>query len=68
MEFTVPLFGRTVLARRGPATLALRTGAAVVPACLIRQPDDTLKMIIEPELELDRRGRAKRRFEKIPYE
>jgi KDO2-lipid IV(A) lauroyltransferase len=27
----VPFFGRSVLARRGPATLALRTGAAVVP-------------------------------------
>ena len=55
----VPLFGRTVIARRGPATLALRTGAAVIPACLIRQPDDTLKLIIEPELELDRSGKSK---------
>jgi KDO2-lipid IV(A) lauroyltransferase len=55
----VPLFGRTVIARRGPATLALRTGAAVVPASMIRQPDDTLKMVIEPELELDRSGRGK---------
>jgi len=55
----VPLFGRTVIARRGPATLALRTGATVIPACLIRQPDDTLKLIIEPELELDRSGKSK---------
>lgn len=55
----VPLFGRTVIARRGPATLALRTDAAVVPACIIRQPDDTLKLIIEPELELDRSGKGK---------
>jgi len=53
-----PLFGRIVIARRGPATLALRTGATIVPACMIRQPDGTLKLIIEPELELDRSGKG----------
>lgn len=55
----VSLFGRTVTARRGPATLALRTDAAVVPASVIRQPDDTLKLVIEPELDLDRSGKGK---------
>jgi KDO2-lipid IV(A) lauroyltransferase len=55
----VPLFGHTVLARRGPATLALRTGAAVVPACIVRQPDDSLQLVIEPELEFDRSGTTK---------
>lgn len=50
------LFGRPVLARRGPVTLAARTGAAVVPACIVRQPDDTLKLVIEPELDLVRSG------------
>ena len=54
----VTLFGRIVIARRGPATMALRTGAAVVPACMIRQGDGSLKLIIEPELELDRSGRS----------
>ena len=54
----VPLFGRTVVARRGPATVALRTGAAIVPACVVRQPDDTLKLVVEPELELDRSGKG----------
>jgi KDO2-lipid IV(A) lauroyltransferase len=53
------LFGGTVFARRGPATLASRTGAAVVPACLVRQPDDSLRLIIEPELELARSGKVK---------
>jgi len=43
-----------VIARRGPVTLALRTGAAVVPACMVRQADDSLRLIIEPELELER--------------
>lgn len=54
----VPLFGRTVIARRGPATVALRTGAAIVPACMVRQPDGTLKLVVEPELELDRSGKG----------
>jgi KDO2-lipid IV(A) lauroyltransferase len=55
----VPLFGRKVLARRGPATIASRTGAAIVPACLVRQPDDSLRLIIEPELEIVRPGKDK---------
>jgi KDO2-lipid IV(A) lauroyltransferase len=55
----VQLFGRTVIARRGPITLALRTGAAVVPAYVIRQADENLKLVIEPELELDRSGKGK---------
>ncbi|HEU4344157.1 MAG TPA: hypothetical protein VFU31_21585 [Candidatus Binatia bacterium] len=52
----VPFFGRTVLARRGPATMALRTGAAVVPVYLVRN-GETLKLIIEPELALVRTGK-----------
>jgi KDO2-lipid IV(A) lauroyltransferase len=52
-------FGREVIARRGPATLALRTGAAVVPACLLRQEDGGLKLVVEPELELYRSGDVK---------
>lgn len=55
----VTLFGQTVYARRGPVTLALRTGAAVVPASLIRRADDSLQMIIEPELELARAAKGK---------
>lgn len=55
----VPLFGGIASARRGPATLALRTGAAVVPAFLLRQSDDSLKLIIEPELDLARTEKSK---------
>jgi KDO2-lipid IV(A) lauroyltransferase len=54
----VPLFGRTVIARRGPAAVALRTGAAIVPAYMVRQGDGSLKLIIEPEIKLDRSGRG----------
>lgn len=59
----VTLFGRTVIARRGPATVALRTGAAIVPACMIREPSGRLKLIIEPELELDRSGKGRAQIE-----
>jgi KDO2-lipid IV(A) lauroyltransferase len=55
----VPLFGRIVLARRGPATLAVRTGAAIVPISMLRQPDDSLRLVIEPELELVRSGNGR---------
>jgi len=55
----VTFFGRTVLARRGPATLALRTGAAVVPACLVRNPAGELGLVIEAEIELSRTGKIK---------
>jgi KDO2-lipid IV(A) lauroyltransferase len=50
----VPFFGRQVLARRGPATIALRTGAAIVPGYLIRGGNGRLTLTIEPELALDR--------------
>jgi KDO2-lipid IV(A) lauroyltransferase len=52
------LFGHTVFARRGPAIFAARTGAAIVPACVLRQSDDSLKLVIEPELKLRRPGRT----------
>jgi len=54
----VPLFGRTVLARRGPATVALRTGAAIVPVIMVREPDNRLRLVIEPELELVRSAKG----------
>lgn len=56
---SVRFFGLQVLAKRGPVTLALRTGAAVVPLYLVRE-QGRLRLIIEPELELARTGDAKR--------
>jgi Kdo2-lipid IVA lauroyltransferase/acyltransferase len=55
----VPFFGRTVRARRGPATLALRTGASIVPVYLVHDGGQALKLIIEPELELIRSDKDK---------
>lgn len=55
----VPFFGRTVLARRGPATLALRSGAAVVPIYMIRDSQGRLTLVIEPEMEMVRASGTK---------
>jgi KDO2-lipid IV(A) lauroyltransferase len=52
----VPFFGKRVLARRGAATLAMRTGAAVVPMSLLRETSGNLRLIVEPEIELVHTG------------
>jgi KDO2-lipid IV(A) lauroyltransferase len=48
----VEFLGRNVPAPRGPITLALRTGAAVVPMFVTRDPNDQLTLRIAPEIEL----------------
>ena len=50
----VEFFGRSALAPRGPATLALRTGAAVVPMFVTRGEKDQLTLRIGPEIDLAR--------------
>ncbi|HEY1267771.1 MAG TPA: hypothetical protein VGH16_10990 [Candidatus Binatia bacterium] len=50
------LFGRRVYTPRGPVSLALRTGAALVPMYLVRNYDGKLTLVIEPELLLIRNG------------
>jgi KDO2-lipid IV(A) lauroyltransferase len=59
----VSLFGRTVIAKRGPATVALRTGAVIVPARMLRQPGGGLQLTIEPALELDRSAKGREQIE-----
>jgi KDO2-lipid IV(A) lauroyltransferase len=50
------LFGQRVHTARGPVSLALRTGAALVPMYLVRNYDGKLRLVIEPELLLIRNG------------
>jgi Kdo2-lipid IVA lauroyltransferase/acyltransferase len=50
------LFGQRVHTPRGPVSLALRTGAALVPMYLVRNYNGKLRLIIEPELLLIRGG------------
>src|SRR5262245_39201819 len=49
-------FGYDVSVRRGPVTLALRTGGAVVPMCVTRDAEDRQTLRISPEIDLVRTG------------
>lgn len=49
-------FGQKVLSPRGPVSLALRSGAALVPLYLVRNYQGGLQLVIEPEVPLTRNG------------
>jgi len=53
----VDFFGRKAATATGPVVLAQRTKAAVIPCFIIRQSDDTHKIIFEPALDL-KEGRS----------
>ncbi|MFH0855889.1 MAG: lysophospholipid acyltransferase family protein [Candidatus Omnitrophota bacterium] len=48
----VNFFGRKAATAAGPVVFAQRTGAALLPCFIVRQPDDTHKIIFEPEVML----------------
>ena len=48
--------GSAVYIRRGPVTLALRSGAAVVPMCVTRDAEDRLTLGISSEIDLVKTG------------
>ena len=52
----VDFFGKPASAVRGPATLALKTGAPLLLSMDIRQPDDRHRVIITPEIDLEISG------------
>jgi len=52
----VEFLGHPASAPRGPATLALRTGAALVPVFALRGANQELRLEIGPEIELVRSG------------
>ena len=52
----VPFFKEIACTNKALAVLALRTGAPVVPAYNVRQPDGRYSVVIEPEVELIRTG------------
>src|SRR3990167_499620 len=57
-------FGQRAPSSRGPVSLALRSGAAVVPLYLIRNYQGGLELIIEPEIVLRRNRSEERRVGK----
>ena len=52
----VDFFGKPASAVRGPATLALKTGAPLLFSMDIRQPDDRHHVLITPAIDLERSG------------
>jgi KDO2-lipid IV(A) lauroyltransferase len=52
----VDFFGRLAFTPRGPVSLALRTGAALVPTFIIRQKDDRHRVVAEEMLGLEITG------------
>ncbi|MBI2088720.1 MAG: lysophospholipid acyltransferase family protein [Deltaproteobacteria bacterium] len=52
----VEFLGRMAPAPRGPVTLAMRSGAAVVPVFMVRDGQDRLTLYLWPEIELVESG------------
>lgn len=52
----IEFFGALARLPSGPIRLALRTGATLLPAFALRQPDDTFRVQVEPALELRTSG------------
>jgi len=59
----VPLFGARCSTSAGVATLALRTGAPVVPCYVLRSGPDRHRGIFAPELEIELSGDRKKDIE-----
>ena len=55
-EVETRLFGRPVRSARGPVSLALRSGAAVLPVYVIRNDAGGLELVVEEEMKLTRTG------------
>ncbi len=49
----VEFFGRKAATATGPVVLAQRTGAALLPCFIIRQPDDTHRIVFEPVIRIE---------------
>ena len=48
----VPFGARTAMLAPGAVGLAYRTGAALLPTFIVRQPDDTHRLVVHPPMEL----------------
>ena len=51
-------FGAPALLPDGPVRVALRTGATLMPAFGLRQPDGALEIFFEPPLQIEKTGNA----------
>ena len=64
----VNFFGRPASTPPGPAVLALRTGAALVPGWVIRQTDGKYHMIVESEIQVDSSDPSEENIRRITQE
>ena len=55
---SVPFFGEPAPLPKGPATLAFRTGAALLPVAVFQEPDGH-RIVVSPPVELQRAGRLR---------
>jgi lauroyl/myristoyl acyltransferase len=53
-DHRVPLFGRPARLPRGPAVMAARSGAPVLPGFVLREPGDTFRFRLYPPIIPDR--------------
>jgi phosphatidylinositol dimannoside acyltransferase len=61
----VEFFGERTTLPAGPATLALRTGAALFPACIYFGPGREHHAVVRPELDVSRQGRLREDIARI---
>ncbi|MEJ2366239.1 MAG: lysophospholipid acyltransferase family protein [Deltaproteobacteria bacterium] len=59
----VPFFNEIACTNKALSTIALRTGASVVPVFNVRQADGSYRVFFEPEVVLDRSGDTTRDVE-----
>ena len=59
----VPFFNEIACTNKALSTIALRTGAPVISAFNVRQPDGSYQVFCEPEVVLDRSGDTTRDIE-----
>jgi KDO2-lipid IV(A) lauroyltransferase len=55
-DVEVDFFGHTALTATGPAVIALKTGAPIVPIFIVRTGEDSHTIFIEPQLPVNHRG------------
>jgi len=58
----VDFFGRPAHTPYSPVAIALKTGATILPTFIVRQPDDSHCVIVEPPLVLKKTGNREQDF------
>jgi KDO2-lipid IV(A) lauroyltransferase len=59
----IPFFNKIACTNKALSSIALRTGAPVIPAFNVRQPEGSYQIFFQPEVVLDRSGDATRDVE-----